>query len=111
MNLAERLKSKSVRSETVVVDGDQYSVKGKSKAERGRLFARSRKKDGSIDSDKLEAILLEACVTSDDGSTATVEEWNLAPAHITGPLVAVIMSVCGLDKDDLDPKDSDSTES
>lgn len=114
MSLSERLKIKSVKTITVTVDGDTYVVTGMSKLHRGRQFAKARKKDGSVDSGKLESLLLAECVAAEDGSKATAEEWDFAPAHITSPLVAAVMEVCGLDKQDVgesDPKDSGSTES
>ena len=113
MNLSERLRSKKPKVERVLVDGDIYLVSSKSKLERGRLFARSKKKDGSINSDMLESLMLEACVTTEDGTNAPVQDWDMAPSYVTGPLINAIMSVNGMDKDDLgrDPKDLDSTES
>jgi hypothetical protein len=114
MSLSEKLKLKTCQTQTIEVDGDQYNVTGKTKRERGALFAQARKKNGVVDGDKLESLLLVACVSdASDGSTATAEEWNAAPSHITGPLVNAIMIVCGMDKDDLgtSPKDSDSIES
>ena len=112
MNLSERLKKKTCKVESVVVDGDRYLVTGKSKLDRAKLYAAARKKDGLLDVDKLETSMLVACVSGEDGSTATADEWNGAPSHITGPLLTAVMSVCGMDKDDLqrDPKDSGSTE-
>jgi len=113
MSLSEKLKKKSVKSESVIVDGDTYVVTGKSRRDRAVLMQRSRKKDGALNTDKLESLMLEACVADADGSTATAADWDAAPSHITGPLISKIMSVCGMDKDDFeaDPKDCDSTES
>jgi hypothetical protein len=58
--------------------------------------------------------MLEACVAdAEDGSKLTAAEWSEAPSHITGPIMSIVMSVCGMDKDDLkrdDPKASSSTE-
>jgi hypothetical protein len=114
MSLSDRLKKKAVKVETVVVDGDKYVVTGKSKRDRSALMARCRnKRDGSLNGDKLEGLMLEACVADEEGSTATAADWDATPSHITGPLVKAIMSVCGLDDEDLgsDPKDCDSIES
>lgn len=114
MSLSEKLKLKECLQQTIEVDGDQYVVQGKTKRERGALFAQARRKNGTVNGDRLESLLLVACVMdAADGSRATEEEWNAAPSHITGPLINAIMAVCGMDKDDLgtDPKDSDSIES
>ena len=114
MSLSEKLRLKKCLAQTVEVDGDQYIVTGKTKRERGVLFAQARRKNGQVDTDKLECLLLVECVTdADDGSKATAEEWNATPSHIVGPLINAIMLVCGMDKDDLgrDPKDLDSIES
>lgn len=113
MSLAERLKKKAIKVERVTVDDDVYVVTGKSKLELGKIRANARRKDGSLNTDKLEAELLVCCVTDEGGSGASASEWENASAHITGPLVAAVISVCGMDKDDLkreDPKDSGSTE-
>lgn len=114
MSLAEALRAKQCRSERIEVDGIAFLVNGKTKRERGALFARARDKNGNINSEKLESILLEACVCdANDRSTVPANEWESVPSHITAPLIAEIMRVCGLDKEDLqkDPKDSDSTAS
>lgn len=114
MSLVERLRKKTVRVETVTVDGDKYVVTGKSKRDRSALMARCRKKDGTLNGDKLEGLMLECCVADEEGSTATAADWDLAPSHVTGPLIKAIMNVNGLDDDDLaiaDPKDCDSIES
>tara|TARA_R110000868_G_scaffold260927_1_gene519049 strand:+ start:5999 stop:6343 length:345 start_codon:yes stop_codon:yes gene_type:complete len=114
MSLSERLKKKSVKFERVTVDGDVYIVTGKSKLELGKIRANARRKDGSLNTDKLEAELLVSCVTDEGGTSATANEWEHASSHVTGPLVTAVISVCGMDRDDLkrdDPKDSDSIES
>lgn len=116
-SLRERLKAKTIASESVIVDGDSYQVRGLTKLARGKLFAKSRKKDGSVNTDMLEGLLLTACVCDPETQQplfqeSEIREWDSVPSHVTGPLVAAVMQVCGLDKQDLsDPKDSDSTES
>ena len=113
MGLQEKLRAKSVRSETVIVDGDTYVVTGKTKRAKGELFAKAGRKDGSINTSRLESILLEACVADANGDTCSADVWESVPSHITSPLVTVIMTVCGLDKDDIKKKSDDlvSTES
>ena len=115
MSLAERLRKKAVLVESITVDGDKYLVTGKSKRERSALMAKCRsKKTGITDFDRLEVMLLESCVSDEEGNKASASEWDAAPAHITGPLIDKIRRVCGMDREDLeesDPKDLDSTES
>lgn len=114
MSLAERLRKKAVLVESIVVDGDKYLVTGKSKRDRSALMAKCRsKKTGVTDFDRLEVMLLEACVSDENGNKASSADWDATPAHITGPLIDKIRRVCGMDRDDLeetDPKDLDSTE-
>lgn len=114
MSLSEKLKKKACKSERVTVDGDVFVVTGKSLNDTAAIMAKARKANGTLNGDKLDRLLLEACVTDpDDGSNMPADEWGGVSRHITGPLMATIMSVCGMDKDDFqrDPKDSDSTES
>jgi hypothetical protein len=115
MSLLAKLKEKQVRTETIEVDGDKFELRGLSKLERSKVFASARNsKSGKMDNDKLESLLLSACVFEPGGGAVTSDwkEWSGLPSHITGPLVAGVMRVCGLDQQDLgDPKDSDSTES
>jgi len=114
MTLAEKIKKRGVKVETIEIDGLRFKVTGKTKRERGELFARGRNSK-TTDWETVENVMLEACVSdADDGSTMTAAEWAEAPSHISGPALSVVMSVCGMDKDDLkrdDPKDSGSIES
>jgi preprotein translocase subunit SecD len=114
MSLSERLRKKQIKVERVTVDGDAYVVTGKSKLDRSKIYAKARRKDGTVDTDKLETELLVECVTDEEGTVATAEDWNTTPSHVTGPLVTAVIGVCGMDRDDLkreDPKGSSSTES
>jgi len=111
-SLSERLRAKKAKVEPIEIDGETYIVTSKSKGERGRLFATARRKDGTLNNERLESILLAACVTDETGAAATMEDWDATQSYITGPLMTKIMSLNGFDKDDVkDPKDSDSTES
>lgn len=114
MSLSEKLKKKACKSERVTIDGDCFIVTGKSLNDTSAIMAKARKANGTLNADKLDRLLLEACVSDpDDGSSMPADEWGGVSRHITGPLMATIMSVCGMDKDDFqrDPKDSGSTES
>ena len=112
-SLAERLKKKRVKSQSVVIDGDTYQVSGLTKRTRGECFAKSRSKStGLLDNERLESMLLAECVCDESGEKAPASCWEEVPSHITGPLMSVVMRVCGLDREDLaDPKDSAETTS
>lgn len=113
MTLAEQLLKKPCKVETVTIDGMTFIVTGKSKTERSEMAAKARTKTGAFVGDKFDAIALESCVKLSDESTLTATQWESVSAHITGPLMSVVLNVCGFDKDDIQrsPKDSDSTES
>ena len=109
--LADKLKKRPPKIETVTIDEFKFVVTGLSRADRSAFTARFRKKDGSLDGDKFDMNLLSERVVLEDGSTLTPDEWSGTDSHISGPLQSVVLSVCGFDKDDIqrDPKDSDST--
>ena len=111
MSLAEELKKRSVKVDRVTIDGFEFVVTGLSRADRSALMAKHRRKDGTLDGNKFDSHALSERVAMADGSVLTPAEWDATPAHISGPLMAVVMNVCGFDKDDIqrDPKDSDST--
>ncbi len=114
MSLSEKLRNKKCPVERVTVDGMVFSVSGRSLNATAAITAKARKKDGVLQGDKLDRLLLEACVSDpDDGSIMTAEEWGDVPRAITGPLMTVILSLCGLDQEDVqrDPKNSGSIES
>lgn len=111
--LREKLKLKKCPVERVTIDGEVYIVTGLSLNATAKLTANCRSAStGKLNGDKLDRVLLEACVTDpEDGSALTADEWGDVPRSITGPLVSVILNLCGLDKEDIqrDPKDSGST--
>lgn len=113
MSLADDLKKKPCKVDRVTIDGFEFVVTGKSKTERAALMAAHRRKNGTLDGDKFDSAALAGCVSMSDGSTLKASEWEEIASHISGPLMAVVMNVCGFDKDDIqrDPKDSGSTES
>ncbi len=113
MTLAEQLKKKPVAKSNVKLDGFEFVVTGKSKADRAKLMADHRKKDGKLDGDKFDSAALAACVSMTDGSSLSASDWDGVASHITGPLMTEVMKVCGFDNDDIErsPKVCDSTES
>lgn len=111
MSLREKLLSKTPKSETVEIEDMVFHVIGLTKSERAKTFAECRKKDGKLDTDRLEDVLLESCVRDTDGSVVcNAEEWLNMPAFITGPLVASVIRVNGMDGDDLGKGKSDTGE-
>lgn len=112
--LTEELLKIECKVEVVTIGTLSFVVTGKSLNDGGAIMAKARKANGTLNGDKLDRLLLESCVSHPvDGSKTSADDWGRMPRHITGPLMATIMSVCGMDKDDFqrDPKDSDSTES
>ena len=112
MSLSEKLKKVTVPSEIVTVSGIRFRCIGKSLLDGAEITAKAAKKKVKKPG-YLDACWLAECVEDvDDGSKMTAEEWISQPRKITGPLIAVISKLNGLDDEDLerDPKESDSTE-
>ncbi len=110
--LRDRVLAKKPTERTVTVCGLDFVILGKSKRDRAAMFAKSRKKDGTLDYDRLECVMLSECVLDPENkqSVASPSEWEGTDAELTGPLVAACMSALGMDKQDISPKDSGSTE-
>ncbi len=114
MSLKAKLQKRKCPSELVRVADCEFTVTGKSLNDVAAMFAKCRNAKGTINGDKLDRELLAACVADADGtSDMTAEDWGNVPRQITGPLVKVIINLCGIDTDDIqrDPKDLDSTQS
>lgn len=112
MSLAEKLKAATCPVETIETGGMRFKVKGLSIAAVGKLTAKYRRKDGSLDGNNLDLALLSECVRdADDDSQAQPSEWRDVPRAITGPLMKVVLRLNGLDGDDIDPKGGEPTES
>lgn len=109
MSLTEKIKARATRSEIVEVQGVKFKVSGLTLRERSEIFADCRKRKLDFD----PAFLARCVRDAEDDSAATYEDWKEASADVAGPLMTLVMSVCGMDKDDLkrDPKDSSTTES
>lgn len=109
MSLAEKIKRKERRSEVVEVQGVKFRITGKGTLGKSEVFANIRKHKLNIDCAFLAAYVTDA----ETGEPCTYEDWCNADEDISGPLVSVVMSVAGLDKDDLkrDPNASSTTES
>jgi hypothetical protein len=114
MSLREKILARKPISETVAIDGDTFKIVGKSKRDRAAIFARARKKDGSLDFARLESLLLAACVFDPETDQQLIDDhalWESVDAALTGPLLSHVMRIIGMDKQDVQsPKDSDTTE-
>lgn len=113
MSLAEQLLRKPIEKRTVKIAGHEFIITGKGKAERARLMAQNRGKDGKLHSDAFDSVMLAECVRFADDSFLTASQWDAVDSYITGPLQSEVYNLCGFDKDDIErsPKASDSTES
>ncbi len=89
------------------MQGLRFKVVGLTLRERAEIFADCRKRNSTFD----PAFLARCVRDAEDDSAATYDDWKEASADIAGPLMSLVMSVCGMDKDDLkrDPKDSSTT--
>lgn len=116
-SLRERLEAKSLERTVLTVRGERFCIAELSRSERSRLIASTRDKTGKSNNDKLEGVLLSACVLDDTEQTIYSsdewQKWDALGAGITGPLFAEVMRLNGLDNDDVgrEVKNSDTTES
>lgn len=118
MSLRERLEAKPLQESFLTVRGEKFLVGELDGATRARLLADCRSKSGKLDSQKLEGVLLSACVKDpDDGlnlySVDEWEKWDKLGSGFRGPLMAEVMRLNGLDDDDVgrELKNSDTTTS
>lgn len=113
MSLKERIKKRDVARETVTVQGEQFLIVGKSKRDRAAIFAKCKsKKTEKLNYELLEDTLLAECVYDPELNEPLLDvtEWGSIDSAITGPLMSHVMRVVGMDKDDVNPKDSGATE-
>ena len=118
MSLRERLQAKGLPESTITVSGEKFLIVGLSRSSRSSLFASCKKADGKSDVNKLESMLLSKCVLDPESREQVFgvdecSQWDGLPASITGPLMAEIMKLNGLDDDDVgrEVKNSDTTAS
>jgi len=113
MSLKERIKQRDVSKEIVTVQGEKFLIVGKSKRSRAETFAKCKsKKTEKLNFELLEDTLLAECVYDPESNEPLldVSEWGNVDSAITGPLMSHIMRIVGMDKDDVNPKDSGATE-
>lgn len=118
MSLRERLAAKPLPETIITVAGERLVVKGLTRSKRSEIFASCRKADGKMDTRKIEGAMMSACVCDPDSGEKVFaesewEQWDNVSAAITGPLVAEIMKLNGMDDDDVgrEVKNSDTTAS
>ena len=117
-SLRERLEAKPLQQIVVTVRGERFTVVEIDRAERSRISAACVDKHGKRDFEMLEGMLLSRCVRDPDTDTEvySVEEWskwNALGSGTTGPLMAEVMKLNGLDNEDVgrEVKNSDTTTS
>lgn len=104
MSLAEKLKSKKLEFKPKTVGGELFHLRGLTRRARADLQAKCRGvNSGKLDTDRLEAELLTACVFDPETNEpvfADSGEWDGVPAMITGPLIGELLTLNGFDEDD-----------
>jgi len=114
--LRERLEAKTLEQIVITIRGERFTVVELDRAERARMFADCRDKQGKVKTELLEGTMLSRCVRDPDTDTeiysaAEWEKWDAVGSGITGPLFAEVMRQNGLDNDDVgrEIKNSDTT--
>lgn len=105
-SLRERLEARGLEESTLTIRGERFRVVELDKGDRLDLLAACRDGKGLIDNRKLENVFLSACVKDpDSGETVYGQDeshlWDHRGAGFTGPLMAEIMRLNGLDNDDV----------
>jgi hypothetical protein len=106
MSLRDKIKARKPKEILLQVDGDKYLVRGMSRVAKGELVRRCSNKSGGIDSDKLEAETLAACVLDPETQEQVMpdpNDWDV-PADFSAPLVSAAISVCGFDSSEIKEK-------
>lgn len=117
MSLRDRLEKKKLPESIITVLDERFLVKGLKRSKRSEVFASCRKADGKMDNPKTEGVFMSLCVCDAETgepvyTEAEWQKWDELPAGITGPLVAEIMRLNGMDDEDVgrEVKNSDSTD-
>jgi hypothetical protein len=117
-SLRDELLSEPLIKRRVVIRGKQFTILEADDGELGRLMASCRKADGKwIAEDMVDCKLLSRCVKDaeekDIFGLDEWKEWRRLGRGWTGPLRREVMSLNGLDNDDvgIEVKNSDTTTS
>lgn len=110
----EKLKAAAQSERTVELEGETIVVKGLKRSERNRIQTEATSARGKLNGVLFEAMLLAACCYDKAGEYIQPDyrDWDLQ-SHITGPLVAAVVEVNGLDDEEVKAlvKKSDTTPS
>lgn len=116
-NLRERLEKRALEESVVTIRGERFRVVELPKSQRAEVLARNRTKEGKF-KPGLDAEFLSLCV-SEPGTNEPVypveesAKWDTLGSGFTGPLMAEVMKLNGMDDDDVgrERKNSEATES
>lgn len=116
-SLRERLEQRGQEKSVLTIRGERFKVIELPKGQRAEVIARNRNSKGGI-MPTLDAEMLSLCVLDPetDAPIYPVEEsasWEQVGSGFTGPLMAEVMRLNGLDNDDVgrEVKKSETAES
>lgn len=116
-SLRERLEARQPETSVLTVRGERFSIHELSKGLRAEVIARHRDSKGRLQP-SLDGEFLSRCVRDPDSDVAiySVEEsakWDELGSGFTGPLMAEVMRLNGLDDEDVgrEVKKSEAAES
>lgn len=116
-SLRERLEKRGREESILTIRGERFKVVELPKGQRAEVIARNRDSKGKLKT-SLDAEFLSLCVCDpDDGCPVyTIGEsamWDALGSGFTGPLMAEVMRLNGLDDDDVgrEVKKSETAES
>lgn len=116
-SLRDRLEARSPEESLLTIRGERFKITELPKGKRAEVIARHRDKDGKI-SPTLDGEMLSSCVFDPESGCAiySVDEsakWDALGSGFTGPLMAEVMKLNGLDNDDVgrEVKKSETVES
>lgn len=117
-SLRERLEAKPLQQSIITIQGERFSVVEIDRAERARKFADCTTPKGDRDFVKLEGVMLSRCVSDPEADESVYSEdewkkWDTLGSSFTGPLMAEVMRLNGMDNQDVgrEVKNSDTTTS
>ena len=104
-SLRDRLESRGLEVSIVTIRGERFEVREVAKSTRADILARNRGKDGRF-KPSLDGELLSECVFDPDSgqplySVGECHKWDGLGSGFTGPLMAEVMRLNGLDDDDV----------
>lgn len=90
----------------ITIHVERFAVVEIDRAERSRKFAECTSKSGDRDFAKLEGVLMSRCVRDPDTGDEVYSEddwrkWDALGSGTTGPLMAEVMRLNGMDNQDI----------